>query len=331
MSARSAQIQGLLAAETSALRTELAALTYDALARLPLATFVVRADLLEAISLACTRSNVELLAARHVAPALERVAQLLAGRSETVRDAVSATGEAQLRALVRAGDGPRFAWLRGAVDSDDLRRLIAPVVQQLLQQFTARLPIPGLSAAAGGAGGALGGLVGRLGKQVQRGAGQLADVGRSMLGGAIRDFSETATSDFRAALKERLASPEGQRIVEQMRERFVGHVLGVELEAVVQDLMRQPPQATAALVATVLEHQRELPLSRLLLEGELDALLRQLEAQSGEALLRELGLHDAARAHALRAIDAAVRAVAESTAFGTWLERLLVAAPAEET
>lgn len=326
---QAATLRGLLQADDSPFRGELIGLLFDAVSAEPVARFLDRGALSEALYRALLSTHTERVATRHVLPAFERIAQAVAGRPEPLRSFLTAEVEAQLTAIVRSGQGPRFAWLRGAIDADDVRQLVAPIVQQLLMQFASKLPIPGLGGAAGGGGdggGGLAGLVGRLGKQVQKSAGQLADVGRQMLGGAVRDFSQTATSEFRAAFDERVKSPEGRQILERMRDRMLSHVLATKLDDVVQDLMRLPRPELARTVAGVLANAEKHSLFRSLLEGELDALTSELgERRVGELLgeVEELG---ALRARAIAALDPGVRTLVASPAFEDWLERLLARA-----
>jgi hypothetical protein len=325
MSTNGAVILERLSGEGSAARRELATLAFEQLLALPLGALVARDALHDAILSGLTRDNAQRIADRHVLPALERITQAVRGRPETVRDLISERGERELRAIVQAG-GARYGYLRGAIDSDALRQLIQPVVQQLLFQFTSRLPIPGLGGGGAPLGG-LGGIVGRIGKQVQRSAGQLADVGKSLFGSAVRDFSETATSDFRRLMRERIESAEGRQIVERMRERFVSHLLAVEADDVLEDARALPREAIAGLVATVLDHQRELPLFRELFARELDAVLAELSERPVGELLGELGVLEATRMQVVEAIDRTLRALFASDPFAAWLGRLLSDAP----
>jgi hypothetical protein len=323
------RILALLVADQSPQRAELLALGFDALIALPLASFVDRALLLDGIKLALREANATLIAERHVLPAIERIGHKFEGRSERVREFVSPQAEQVLIALVRGGKGPRFHWLRGAIEPDDLRSLIAPIIQTMLLQFTSKLPIPGLSGAGGGGGGSgggLGGLVGMIGKQVQRGAGQLADVGRSMMGGVIRDFSQSATSEFRVALRDRMKSPDGAKIVERIRDRVVGHILSAELAEVVSDLLRLPRPEIARVVALVIDHLRTQPLFLELLEQELDAALSELGPRPLATLLSELGLLESTRALVLKTLDPNLQGLMRSPAVSDWLERLLASA-----
>lgn len=323
------RVQALLGAEQSPQRSELLGLGFDAIVALPVRALVDRDALREAIDRGLTRENAARIATRHVLPALERIASTIEGRPERLGELLSPEGERLLVQIVRSGKGPRFGWLRGAIDADDVRPLVAPVVQQLLTQFTAKLPIPGFSSGGSGGsggGGGLGGLVGMLGKQVQRSAGQLADLGRGVMGGLIKDFSQSATTEFRLALRERLKSPEGKRALEHIRDRVVAHVMNARLADVTSDLMHLPRAEIAEVVARAIEHLRAQPLFRAALEGELDAALAELEARTLKELLEELGLYEQTRTLVLRALDPGLSTLARSDEFGAWLERLLSAA-----
>jgi hypothetical protein len=323
---QAATLRGLLQADDSPFRGELIGLLFDAVSAEPVARFLDRGALSEALYRALLSTHTERIATRHVLPAFERIARAVAGRPEPLRSFLTSEVEAQLTAIVRSGQGPRFAWLRGAIDADDVRQLVAPIVQQQLMQFASKLPIPGLGGGGGDGGGGLAGLVGRLGKQVQKSAGQLADVGRQMLGGVVRDFSQTATSEFRSAFDERVKSPEGRQILERMRDRMLSHVLATKLDDVVQDLMRLPRPEIARTVAGVLANAEKHSLFRSLLESELDALAAELGTRTVGELLGEVGELGALRARAIAALEPGVRTLMAAPAFEDWLERLLARA-----
>ena len=316
--ARHLRLRALLADEASAHRSELLGLLFDAVIDQPIGQLVDRDALRDEVLHGLAPERSARVAERHVLPALERFARALVGRAEVVRDLMSHAGEQRLTTMVRDERGPRFAWLRGALDPADVRELIAPIVQQLLTQFVSKLPIPGLG------GGGLGGLVGRLGRQV----GQLADVGRSMLGGMVRDFSQSATSEFRVALAARVESPEGKRILARMRDRALAHVLAARIDDVVCDLMQLPREEIARLVADVLAHGREQALVRAVLEVELDAQLETLAARTPRQLLVEADMLERTRAQVQRALDPVLRQLLDSDPFASWLARLLADADA---
>lgn len=335
--AQRAKVQQLLSAPQSPLRDELLRLGFESLASLPLRSLSSASTLAALISAALTRDSAARITKRHVLPGIYRVTGGFAGRSEKVRAALSAQAEQQLRAIVASGKGPRFAWLKGAVGPDDLRQLLAPVVQQVLVQFTSKLPIPGLGgtgSGGGGSGGALGGLVGRLGKQVQKSAGQLADVGKSVMSGiggelerrmqaVTRDFSQTATVELKSALFERMRSAEGQVIVKRIRDRVVENVIEAKLDDVVKDFMHLPVDDIAQLVVSILDTLHDQPLLNDLLKLEIEGVLKELEQRSLADMLREAGLLDAARAQILGAVEPGLTRLVASDEFGGWLERLL--------
>ena len=175
-----------------------------------------------------------------------------------------------------------------------------------------------------------------LGKQVQKSAGQLADVGRSVMSGlggeferrmqaVARDFSQTATADFRAALVERMRSDEGKVIMERMRDRVVSHVLAARLGQVASDVALLPVAEGALFTGEILHVLGEAPWFAELLQQEISGVLEELGQRSLRDVLVEAGLLDAARDQIQRAVAPGIRSLAQSDAFGAWLDRLLVA------
>ena len=323
MATQRERIQQLLTADPSPERAELLRLGFDALASEPLAPLFADPALAPLIAHALTFDNVHRDVERLLLPGIARVEAQLKTASERVRDAMPESAQARLMAVMASGKGPRFAWLEGAIDPADLRQLLAPVVQQVLAQFTAKLPIPGLG---GGGGAGLGGLVGKLGKQVSRSASQLADVGKSVLSGLgselqsrletlTRDFSQTAVAEVRTALAERLKSDEGREIVARIRDRVVQRVLDTQLTVIADELAR--------LGSEVVAFQPGQPLFTSVLESELAALVSTLGQRSLVELLTEAGILDEARAYCMSAVEPGLKRLAASDAFGDFLDRLL--------
>ncbi len=331
MATQRERIQQLLTADPSPERAELLRLGFDALASEPLAPLFADPALAPLIAHALTFDNVHRDVERLLVPGIARVEAQLKTASERVRDAMPESAQARLMAVMASGKGPRFAWLEGAIDPADLRQLLAPVVQQVLAQFTAKLPIPGLG---GGGGAGLGGLVGKLGKQVSRSASQLADVGKSVLSGLgselqsrletlTRDFSQTAVAEVRTALAERLKSDEGREIVARIRDRVVQRVLDTQLTVIADDFLRLPVDELARLGSEVVAFQPGQPLFTSVLESELAALVSTLGQRSLVELLTEAGILDEARAYCMSAVEPGLKRLAASDAFGDFLDRLL--------
>jgi hypothetical protein len=333
------KIQALLSADASPLREELLGLVFDAVTAQPTSVLLADPGLVPLIYKALNRENAQRIATRHVLPGISRVDVGLQRSTAKIGDALSPQAQGELKAVVASGKGPRFLWLKGAVDPNDVRLLVAPVVQQVLLQFTTKLPIPGLAGSGGGQGGgggsgALGGLVGMLGKQVQKSAGQLADVGKSVMSnlGAdferrmqhmARDFTQTAIVEFRTAMTARLKSEEGKQIVARIRDRVVEHIVQARLGDASKDLMHLPVLDIAALVVSVIDHLPSQPWFRELFETEVRSVLEEIGKRSLAELLEEHGLLAEARALTLTAVAPGVKALAASDAFGDWLERLL--------
>jgi hypothetical protein len=328
------KIQAVLTAPESTHRTELIELVFDGILARKVGDTIDRAQLLEGIYQGLTTPSADLIASRHVLPALERIAGAFDGKGDALRDLVGADAERQIAAVVRSGQGPRFGWLKGAVDPDDIRQLISPVIQQLLFAFVSRLPIPGLGGSNGGSNGGggekkprgVGGLVGAIGKQVSRSMGDLADVGRSVLGGVVKDFSQSAISEFRVALGERMKTPEGQQILQRIRDRVVTNVLQAKADVVFKDLMHLPRPEIARAVTFSLGHLGQQPLFRAVLEAELHAALDAVQKQSAGELLSELGVLEATRKQVLALVHPIARDVIAADSFTSWLDRLLTAA-----
>jgi hypothetical protein len=320
------RIQDLLAAKTSPLRDELLGMGFDALAAQPLSILFGHPELAGLIVRSMDRGNVELVTQRHVLPAVARVQARLSRSHEELKDFLPKDAQDSLRALVAHGKGPRFAWLRGAVDPGDLQKLISPIVQQVLTSFVAKLPIPGLS----GSGRAetpstrppsSGGLVGMIGKQVARGASQLA--GGLGLQQIVRDFSQSAALEIRQAVIDRLKSDEGRAILARIRARVLDRILHTKATRIVDDLLRVSPSEVARIAEGAVSHTRELQLFRDILEGELRATLEQLGTRSLADVLAEAHLLEPVRGLALAAVEPAIVDLVKTDGFAQWLEKLL--------
>ncbi|HEY6881004.1 MAG TPA: hypothetical protein VI299_23425 [Polyangiales bacterium] len=315
---QASKIQALLAAEGSAQRSRLIAVVLDAVLARKVGDTIDRAQLIESVYHGLTGAVATTIAERYVLPAADRVAVSFAGHDDRVRDLLGARAEQQILALVRQGQGPRFGWLKGALDADDLRQLMAPVVQQLLFAFVNKLPIPGIGKPSG-----LGGLVGAISKQVSRSMGDLADVGRTVMGSFVKDFSQGAISDFRDALRVRMQTEEGREILERMRERLARQVLAAKADTLLTDLLSLPRKELAQVVSAAIDQLRTQPTFRAALERELHAVVDHLCERSAGELLQELDLLEVTRAQVAHVADPIVKDLAAGESFGRWLEDLL--------
>jgi hypothetical protein len=298
----------------------------------PLSVVLDHPALADAITKALVQGNAERVARRHVMPAVLRVQERLGAAQVTVRDFLSEDAEAALRALVASGKGPRFVWLRGAIDPADLQKLITPIVQQVLTTFVTKLPIPGFSGSGKSPSPSSrppgpGGLVGMIGKQVAKGASQLA--GGLGLQQIVRDFSQSAAAEIRTAVIDRLKSDEGREILLRIRERVLDRVLGTRASQIVDDFLRVSPAEVARIAEGAVSHTRNLPIFREILAGEIRATLSELGLRSVRDVLEEAHLLEAIRTFALAGLDPAMAEMIKSEAFAQWLGELLARAGAE--
>ena len=95
-----------------------------------------------------------------------------------------------------------------------------------------------------------------LGKKLLDAKNPLSSMGKGLIGGVdkklqsvARDFAETATTDVRAALMERLASDEGQDLMRQIRAHASKHLLAVPLATVLREVDGLPRADIEALVS----------------------------------------------------------------------------------
>ena len=318
-----ARIVRLLSAEASPLRRAAAELVVDYALDLRLAA-LIDADELSAIYVAALSSeNVARVIERHVLPGIARVRGLLRDAGERVGDAVPEPVVARIEALAAKPDGPRAAWMRGALDPTKLRELLAPALAQTLLEFVRDLPLAGGLADAAGAGsgggreartGLAAGLVGRLGREVQKNTERLVNAGRTVAGGlgvdlerrvqqSARDFSQGAVAGLQRAMRERAASADGRALLAELSRGVVRHVMATPVETILRDLDQLPLEDAVRLAPATIEHNLARELGRRALETELRAFLAP--AQPGQA------------------IQAVAAGLFASPAFAGWLKRVL--------
>jgi hypothetical protein len=337
---RRVRMQALLAAEASPLRTELLRMGFAALASQPVAVVLADPELPSIVYRALALESVERITRRHVLPGVLRVQGRLGKAHETVQDLLSPDAEKALRALIDAGKGPRFKWLAGAIDPADMQRLLSPVVQQVLTNFASKLPIPGVQGGGSGStpppSGKGTSLVGLIGKQVSRSASQLAEVGKSVMGGLgselerrmqalARDFSQGAVGEVRAAVIDRLRSEEGREITGRIRKRILERVLMTEVHVIVDDVLRLPLDQVGRVAEGAVAHTAGTGLFRDALQAELKAVLDEIGQRTLADLLAEAGLLEGVEGLAIRATEPGLVALFRSEPFGDFLDRLLAA------
>ena len=290
-------------------------------------------DVRELIVAALTAENAERLVSRHLNPGRDRVLEHLQRTGETLDDLVPDGFVDEALRMILKSPPPKAAWAKGAVDSAKLRELFAPVVQDVLLKFTRRLPIPGLgepAAPADARSGRSGGLAGAF----KKGAGSLLDAGKGVLGNigadierrvqaTARELSQLAMNDARDAVRERLRSEEGRRLLREIRQSLVERVLATALHELMADSEQLPLDELALLAPAVVAHNAPRQQLHDLLDQEIAAFLAVEGQRTLGEVLDEAGLLAQGRAAALRVLDEPARALFASDTFAEWVEELL--------
>ncbi|HSD10820.1 MAG TPA: hypothetical protein VLF14_07535 [Candidatus Binatia bacterium] len=336
MDGQLAGILKALRAEVSPLRTRGVTLVVDFVLARPVRDFVdpeglirLLVDSLQSESLVqVIRDRAPRIWSRHVGRSRRQRLPLAAALPEKVRS--------RLREVVAATRPPPGRWTRNAVDPVLVRKLIAPVIQDVLLAFTRELPLPvfgsGLSSWPGI--GTMAALSSRVREEIGRRAGQVADAGRAVLGGigidlegqievATREFSQTAERGFREALAKRIETAEGRALLGEIQGQVLDRLLAARFDELHEDVESLPWSELAELAAPALDHLRRQPFVGHALREEIDAWLATDGGRPLRTLLDELGLLGPVRRHALSRADELARKLFASTAFARWLAALL--------
>jgi hypothetical protein len=233
---------------------------------------------------------------------------------------------------------PKASWSKGMVDPKLVQQLVAPVVQDTLVSFAKNLPIPGLGGGADAEdsdrGSRGGGSVFGIRKRLKAEAGRLAEKGRDALGGlgaelerqvkgAARDFSENASTEFRRAMQNRMKSPDGKRLVAEIREQIVETVLDTPIHALIADLDTVPDADLVALVPPIADHNHDRAAFAEAVKGEIEAALSIEGETTARAWLTEQAQLDAVREAVAKQLDPVVRDFFGADAFAGWLDEVL--------
>jgi len=329
-----------LSAKDSPLRQELSGLLFDHVLDRPLSDVLAEDDLVALIPELVDERLLRTLAENLVVPASARIRASLAEADMQLGDTLPPASLEVLQALMRDGRGPRFRWAMGAVDAGLVRQLVSPALQKVLIQFTSKVPMPGgPGGAEAGADGAsrsrrAGGIAGRLGRQMQKSAEQIAGVGRSVMGGLgaelekrfqeiARDFSDTAVSELRRSVLETLRSEEGKKLLEQIAEGAVAHILAADLGEVLEDFSRVPAERIVDLLVPAVAHNLAGEVLPGVLRSEVACVLEEHGGRSVRSLLEQADGLARVRALVLRAADPGMLALVRSEDFAAWFDRLV--------
>jgi hypothetical protein len=326
-----------LTADVSPLREEAVTLLVDHVLGRKLQELADFEEVATLVVRALTEENLARVITRHVAPGFQRYLDRAVLSGEPVGALVPDPARDGIRDIVRKSGLPRGAWTAGLVDPALIRKLFAPVWVQLLLAFGSRLPLPGMGTASGAAAAAargMGGIAGRLTRSVQERAEKIADAGRSVMGGlgagvekriqsAARDFSDGAADIFRDALGDRLKSPEGRELVEQIAGQVVDHVMITKIADIQKDLDAIDVAGIFDVVPKIVAHAAPRAFVRNLVTAEVREYLELEGNRTLSDVLAELGVLSEVREMILRRSGSVARTLFASPEFGEFLGRLL--------
>ena len=241
-----------LSAEESPLRGKLVQAWVDFALAQPLSDWVVAEEVAEHLFLAMSQDNAERFVTRHGRPMGERLRSRWERNGEKVGDLMTPATAKRLEAIIASEGFPQARWARGAIDPASLRKLLAPVLQELLLSFARKISLPGRDEPEEDdepedtGGGSLFGLRNRLKESVSRRVKKVAGAGRTVLDGlgvnveerlrnTAREFSESASTTMRTTLAERLKSETGRKIVASMRVQLFQRLLTTTFAALGSD------------------------------------------------------------------------------------------------
>jgi hypothetical protein len=331
---QSDRIVAALTASRSPLRTQGLSAFVDFVLDQPIATWIEVDDVVSIATEAATGPNAALYVERHLRPGWERYLARCKQSGDTLGEALPTDVRARIVRLATTTPPPKGEWARDAVDPKLVRDLLSPVLQDFLVSFARKLPLPGI--AAGGDGGSRSGfgLRSRLKETVEKRAGAFVEAGRTVLGGlgaeferqivtVARDFSDSAGAELRSALKRRVESPEGRRLLSAIITQAIDHTLATPLAHLNEDTAALPWEEIWALIPPVVEHNRGRGPVVEALEDELRAYIDVEGDRTLRALLEEAGTLDITVSRALEQGDAVAKSLFATPQFAAWIDALL--------
>lgn len=327
-----ALLAALLAPE-SPLRTALCERLVDHQLGQPLRHFISEADLEHLVREGARPSAVEGHLHRYILPMVERCLDTMAEHNQPLGVWVDPSLRTRAVQLLTGPNGPRFAYMEGAVSAPVLRALLAPVFQEVLLSFVSRL-----SSALGVAAPAEDGhFLSRLGREVGDRGKRWAELGRTLVGGLglheklsqlAGDFSQQAVTTFRAHLSTRLRSSEGQALLRQLIDQVLDQALRTPMAEVRADCDRIPLAELLRLHPAGMAHAVAQPLFEVLLRQEAQHFMQEHGERPLRELLADLGLEQQVRDLGVKLVERGTDSFLRSPDFASWLSQWLSTAAA---
>ncbi len=332
----------LLLEDESPHRDKLVELWLDHTLAQPLGAWLDPTEIAEIILQSMSADNTRRFAEKYAMPAHWRARVKWNATPTTPGEFLSSEAEQKLEAWIRTEPFPNAKWARGAVDPKALRAVFAPIMQDVLLKFaksiTSMMPgkekeeAPKASKMSSGFG-----LRSMLKKGVSEQASKLASAGKNVLGsvnlnmedrikGRVKEYSEQASTTMKDALKERLRTEEGRKLMADARAQILKRFLETTFAALAEDIDRLDPEVVWEILAMANEHNRTRAAFKTGLKSELEALLKvEAERTLGE-VLEEMGLLEMVRGNVARHGNTFAKDFLAKPEVEAWLSDLLTAA-----
>jgi hypothetical protein len=305
---RTDALLGKLMNDKSSFRSRAVALWVNFLLDQPLRSFIDLNETTDWLVDAISGSGFQRFLEERIQPNRARWQERLAQEEGTAENFLGTAAVGHLETIVARGSAPRAAWARGAVDPVLVRRLLSPVLQEILLSFAKKLPLPSRRQEGSGpysSGASMSGLGirKRLKNKVGKHAEQLVDAGKNVLDGlgvdlegqirqTASEFSQSAFSGVRQTFRQRLKSEEGQRLLREMRLALLRAFLEAPISEIASELNEMPTDDADNVVAAVVAHLCESGRMREIIGDEVASLLEQ----EGDRSLRDVLQSMSARA-----------------------------------
>jgi hypothetical protein len=186
------------------------------------------------------------------------------------------------------------------VEQKAVRSMLGAIVQEAIQAFVTRAPIPGLSLAVG--------VVGNLSRRLDQHVG---------------DFLDKSMARLTRRLAELALSETGQKLIGEMGAEMARTAMKTPVSFYYDEVAKLPTEELWALLPPVLAHNLARSGIRQAISGEVEAFLRRDGRVSAREFLDELGILDRVRQLAMGQAHRMARRVIDQPGFETWLEQLI--------
>lgn len=258
---------------------------------------------------------------RHLLPARARVGGVLG--DATVGSMLTEEVAAHLEEQVASMNVPNFSWLAGAIDPEILRKLFAPIWQDVLMQYTRRLPLgSGIAGALSKMGEFGKGLrnVALRGREPEPEPEQDETAERESI---ARDFAQDVTSEVRDAIVARLASEEGRELAEQARRQVHQRIMETPARTILDDLERLPLDTLFRMAPPTVDFNAGSELGRAMMRSEVQAVLEVEGERTLAEVLDGAGVLPPLRAYLRVQAEGLLGAMLDEPKFADWISKWL--------